>query len=117
MIDSHIAIFILTGLPEFDLPSLDPIIYEFGKLVFDIDAIHGKIKISNFTCEGLAKTRFAAVKAYFLDNDFRLEIDVQIPKITGCGECDAVGTLGGFRIGGKGKVAIHFVHFFHRKAL
>ncbi|XP_012215636.1 uncharacterized protein [Linepithema humile] len=90
------------GLPEFDFPPLDPITYEFGEATFDVGMVHGDIKISNFTSKGLAKTRFIGVRTHFLNNNFRLEIDVQIPKIAGTGKCDAVGTIGGIRMGGKG---------------
>ncbi|XP_067214602.1 uncharacterized protein [Linepithema humile] len=90
------------GLPEFDFPPLDPMTYEFGQAVFDINVIHTELNVSNFVFEGMAKTRFVAVKVDFVDNNFQAVIDVQIPKIVGAGEYKAVGTLAGFRINSKG---------------
>nr|XP_012222227.1 PREDICTED: uncharacterized protein LOC105672092 isoform X3 [Linepithema humile] len=89
-------------LPEFDFPPLDPFTFEFGNVVFDRDAIHGVVNISNFIGEGLSKTRFLAVRPYFDDEVFRLEVDLQTPKLTGSSEISVEGTVHGFRINGKG---------------
>jgi hypothetical protein len=111
MFDSHIALFILTGLSDFGLPPLDPIAFEVGKITIDISAIHADGTVSNFNFVGLSKLRFVAMKAYFLDNDVRLEINVYIPQLAGTGYGDGGGTLlGGIGLRGKGK-AIHSVHF------
>lgn len=107
-------IYYYIGLPQFDFPSLDPLIYEFGSGKFDSGIIHGAINVSNFNIEGFAKTHFLNARSHFFDDIFHLEIDIQIPKITGFGECDARGNLGGFRMGGKGKT-IHY--FFYQKIL
>ncbi|XP_067214452.1 uncharacterized protein [Linepithema humile] len=79
------------GLPEFDFPPLDPFTFEFGNVVFDRDAIHGVVNISNFIGEGLSKTRFLAVRPYFDDEVFRLEVDLQTPKLTGSSEISVEG--------------------------
>ncbi|XP_012215638.1 uncharacterized protein [Linepithema humile] len=93
---------LIKGLPEFDFPPLDPMTYEFGSAVFDINAIHGEANVSNFVFEGMAKTRFVAVKVNFVDDNFQAVVDLQVPKLAGAGEYEAVGTLAGFRINGKG---------------
>nr|XP_012222222.1 PREDICTED: uncharacterized protein LOC105672090 isoform X1 [Linepithema humile] len=90
------------GLPEFDFPPLDPIIYKCGNAVFDRGAIHGVANVSNFIGEGMSKTRILNARSHFADEIFRLEINVQVPKLTGSGELKAEGTLAGFRISGKG---------------
>ncbi|XP_012215633.1 protein takeout-like [Linepithema humile] len=94
------------GLPEFDFPSLDPITFEFGNAVFDNGPIHGVVNVSNFIIEGFAKTRFLGVRSHFDDKIFQLDIDIQIPQIAGSGEVNAVGILGGFRMGGNGLVNV-----------
>lgn len=111
-----IDLFIITGLPEFDLPPLDPLFFEFSTFVFDKGALHGVVNISNFIFTGLANTRFLAVRSHFGNKLFRLEIDLQVPKVEGSGACNAVGMLAEFRMGGKGKT-IHFVHYFNHNAL
>ncbi|XP_067214454.1 uncharacterized protein [Linepithema humile] len=90
------------GLPEFDFPPLDPFFYEYGKAVFDRGLVDGVANVSNFIGEGYAKTRFLGVRSHFADKVFRLNINVQIPKLTGSGELEAKGTIIGYRISGKG---------------
>ncbi|XP_011699131.1 PREDICTED: uncharacterized protein LOC105456635 [Wasmannia auropunctata] len=68
-------------LPEFDFPSLDPLVYKYGKVLLNSDEIRGELIISNVTCIGISKAHFSDVRTHFLDDIFHLEIDVQIPKV------------------------------------
>ncbi|XP_011705289.1 PREDICTED: uncharacterized protein LOC105460537 isoform X2 [Wasmannia auropunctata] len=90
------------GLSEFDFPALDPLLYEYGKAVFNTDIIHAEVIISNLTIIGISKTHFNGVRAHFLDDVFRLEIDTVIPKIFLKGTAKLDGTLGILRIVDKG---------------
>ncbi|XP_067209574.1 uncharacterized protein [Linepithema humile] len=96
----------MIGLPEFDFPPLDPLIYEYGNAILDSGIIYGMINASNFVINGLAKTRFLGARSYFVNEVFRLELDIQIPQIAAFDEIDSVGTLGGFRMGGHGYVNV-----------
>ncbi|XP_012215621.2 uncharacterized protein [Linepithema humile] len=92
----------VTGLPEFDFPPLDPFFYEYGKAVIDRGLVDGVANVSNFIGEGYAKTRFLGVRSHFADKVFRLNINVQIPKIVGSGELETESILAEFKINGKG---------------
>ncbi|XP_029173972.1 uncharacterized protein LOC114942716 [Nylanderia fulva] len=92
----------IKGLPEFDFPPLDPLSYKHGTFDFDRGEVHGKITIKNAIAYGLKNAKFAAVRAHFLDDIFRLEIDTQVPKLFLEGDCEAEGRIGGFKMGGKG---------------
>lgn len=43
-----------------------------------------------------------AVRSHFSNDFFRLVLHIHISKIFADGSCDASGTLGGFRMGGRG---------------
>jgi len=94
----------LIGLPEFDFPPLEPLIYEYEKFKFNYDEIRGEIIISNITVIGPSKARFFDVKAYFLDDIFRLEIDVLFPKLFGEGGLSVNSSLYIFKITDKGMI-------------
>lgn len=99
-----INLFILIGLPEFDFPSLDPLVYEDGRVVFNSGEIRGEVIFSNVTAIGLSKARFSDVRTHFLNDVFRLEIDVQMPKLYGEGYVELDGTINLFRVTGKGTI-------------
>lgn len=102
----------MTGLPEFDFPPLEPLFYKFGTVVYDAGLIHAKMNISNFNGDGLSKTLFLAARSHFVDEIFQLEIDTQIPKFSGSGEVEAIGSVGPFSLNGNGKST----HFFIEKS-
>jgi len=104
----------MTGLPEFDFPPLDPIIYDYAHAVFDAGAINVAINISNFICVGFAKTRFLNTRSHFADEVFHLEIDIEISKLTCAGKVDTAGTLGGFALTGKGKTVYSVISFIEK---
>ncbi|XP_011646912.1 uncharacterized protein LOC105433334 [Pogonomyrmex barbatus] len=91
------------GIPEIDFPSLNPLLYKYGKGIFDSGEIHAEVILINVTVTGLTESRLSDVKTNFLDNDiFRLEIDVHVPKMYINGFVTAIGTLGPFRLKSKG---------------
>ncbi|XP_024873345.1 uncharacterized protein LOC112455564 [Temnothorax curvispinosus] len=92
----------IIGLPEFNFPSLDPLFYKYGTAVFNSGLIHAEVILSNITTTGLSKTRFYDVRTHFLDDEFRLEIDAQVPRIFIEGAVKVDGTVGLFRIVGDG---------------
>ncbi|XP_067214445.1 uncharacterized protein [Linepithema humile] len=92
----------IKGLPEFDFPPLEPINYESGTAIYEGGVIHAVVNVTNFIGEGLPQTHFLAVKSHFSDQIFHLEIDTQIPKITGSGDIVGRGNVAGFPINGKG---------------
>ncbi|XP_071560684.1 uncharacterized protein [Temnothorax nylanderi] len=92
----------IRGLPEYDFPSLDPVLYENGKLLVTADELHGELTASNITAIGLAKTRFFDVRTHFLDDVFRLELDTQVPKLFVKGAVKMDGAVNVFRVLGNG---------------
>lgn len=90
------------GLPEFDIPSLDPYYTESYSMEHESGQLRGKISIADVRLYGLAKSRFLSVKPEMDGDFFRLEIDVEIPKLLIDGDYKAEGSLATFKIGGKG---------------
>jgi len=101
----------MTGLPEFNFPPLEPLNYDFGNIVVNRDFINGVGNVSNFMIKGLSEIRFLATRSHFVDKVFHLEIDIQMPNITGSGKLSAVGTLGGFTVIGIGKIVYSVISF------
>lgn len=64
--------------------------------------LRGKISIADVRLYGLAKSRFLSVKPEMDGDFFRLEIDVEIPKLLIDGDYKAEGSLATFKMGGKG---------------
>lgn len=94
----------MTGFPaEYEFPSIDPLLYGNDVGVFDKGQLHGEVIFKNITCEGYRKARIVAVRArHFGNNNFKLEINLRTPELFVQGSCEAQGTLGRFRMGGKG---------------
>lgn len=90
------------GIPKLDLPPLDPYLTEHQRTEYDSRDIHADITVSNVNTYGLAKTRFLAVRPQRSPDFFRLEVDIEMPKILIEGEYVAKGSLGTFLIGGEG---------------
>lgn len=100
----NIGVFILTGLPEFDFPTLDPLFYEYGKVVFNSGEIRAEVILLNTTAVGLSKAHFKDVRLHFFDDVFHLEVDTQTPRILIQGAVKMDGSLGAFRIAGEGTI-------------
>ncbi|CAL1686749.1 unnamed protein product [Lasius platythorax] len=94
----------LEGLPEFDFPRLNPFLYKYTKFVFNRNGIYGEIIGKNITLFGLPITRFLDVRPHFLDDVFRLEIDIQIPRVFAHGYATGEINLLGIRGSGTGQV-------------
>ncbi|XP_011705814.1 PREDICTED: uncharacterized protein LOC105461019 [Wasmannia auropunctata] len=96
----------MAGLPEFDFPPLDPLVYKYGRMVLNSAEIRGELIISNQTFAGISKTRIFDVKAYFLDDVFHLEIDTLIPKAFLKGAAKINGSLNIFRVVNEGTIIL-----------
>lgn len=92
----------IQGLPEFDIPLLDPYYIESHTTEYGNSQINGKVTGSDVRTYGLAKARFLSVKPEMTDDFFRLEIDLELPKILIDGNYDAYGAMDTLKIGGKG---------------
>ncbi|KYN07918.1 hypothetical protein ALC62_01100, partial [Cyphomyrmex costatus] len=90
------------GFPEFDFPPLEPIFYEYGKVVFDSGDIHAEVTVMNMSAAGLSKAQINDVRPHFLDDSFRLEVDAIVPNLILNGAVKMNGTIGIFRIVSKG---------------
>ena len=90
------------GLPEFDMPPLDPYYVDHHSAEYDSGSMRGKMSATDIRTYGIAKARFLSVKPE-LSNDFlRLDIDLELPKILIEGDYNADGFVGSFKIGGTG---------------
>ncbi|XP_070156096.1 protein takeout-like [Polyergus mexicanus] len=93
------------GLPEFDFPRLDPILYKDGKVIFNKNGINAEANV-NATVFGLALTRILDVRPHFLDDVFRLEIDIITPKMFIHSYVSGQANLFGMRARGTGNLNI-----------
>lgn len=92
----------MQGLPDFDIPVMDPYYMESNTFEYKFGKMQGKLTSKDVRTYGLAKARFLSVKPEMNDDFFRLEIDVELPKILIDGDYDAQGAMETFKIGGQG---------------
>jgi len=90
------------GIPELDLPTLDPFYTKRQRTVYDTGEMHADITVMDVNTYGLAKTRFLAVRPQYSEDFFKIEIDADIPKMLMEGSFKAEGSMGGFQLGGEG---------------
>ncbi|XP_011879790.1 PREDICTED: circadian clock-controlled protein-like [Vollenhovia emeryi] len=90
------------GIPKLDLPTLDPYFTEHERTVYETDQLRADITVMNVNTYGLAKAQFLAVRPQHSDNFFKLELDVDMPKMLIEGNYKAEGSLGTFQLGGEG---------------
>ena len=105
----------MIGLPEFDFPPMDPLFYEYGKVMLNSGELRGELIMSNVTAIGLSKARIFNARTQFLSHDvFRLEIGVQMPKLFLKGAAKINGSLSIFRIVNEGKI-ISFIIYINKE--
>ncbi|XP_018049396.1 PREDICTED: circadian clock-controlled protein-like isoform X2 [Atta colombica] len=90
------------GIPKLDLPVLDPYFTDHERTIYETNDMRADITVTNVNTYGLAKAQFLAVRPQHSDNYFKLEFDVDLPKILIEGNYKADGSLGTFQIGGEG---------------
>ncbi|XP_018377792.1 PREDICTED: uncharacterized protein LOC108770611 [Trachymyrmex cornetzi] len=97
----------IEGLPEFDFPPLDPLFYEYGKIMFNSGEIRGELIMSNTSAIGLSKGRIFNARTQYLSHDvFRLDIVQEIPEIIVKGAAKVNGSLSVFRVANEGNFNI-----------
>ncbi|XP_050463230.1 circadian clock-controlled protein daywake-like [Cataglyphis hispanica] len=94
------------GLPEFDFPRLDPILYKDGRIVFNRSLIYAEGNVINATVFGFGLSHFLDVRSHFLDDVFRLEMDILMPKIIIYSYVDGQSNLFGMRTNGRGQLNV-----------
>nr|XP_033333465.1 uncharacterized protein LOC117224561 [Megalopta genalis] len=92
----------IAGIPDLGLPALDPYFVETHLTTYDSGQLRGTLHATNVNTYGFAKARFLSVKPELNNDVFRLEIDVELPKLLIEGDYKADGSLGTFQIGGSG---------------
>lgn len=90
------------GLPELDMPPLDPYYVDHHSAEYNSGSMRGKMSATDIRTYGIAKARFLSVKPELTDDFFRLDIDLDLPKILIEGDYNADGSVGNFKIGGTG---------------
>ncbi|EFN85090.1 hypothetical protein EAI_14886 [Harpegnathos saltator] len=89
-------------IPELDIPVLDPFFTEKEHTKYQVDDINADITVMNVNTYGLAKMKFLAVRPTYADDFYKLEVDVEVPKVLIEGNYKAAGSMGAFQIGGEG---------------
>lgn len=92
----------MKGIPEFDIPALDPYFTDEQRTLYETEDMRADITIKNVNTYGLMKAQFLAVRPQYSDNFFKLELDVDVPKVLIEGNYKAEGVVGAFQIGGEG---------------
>lgn len=89
---------------------MEPLFYEYGKIVFDSGDIYAELIFSNITVIGLSKARFSDIRTHFHDDVFRVEIvDVFVPIMFLEGTLKVNGRMSIFRVAGEGTI-INFTY-------
>ncbi|EEB18814.1 protein takeout precursor, putative [Pediculus humanus corporis] len=95
--------YMVKGIPTLDIPPLDPFKLEETLLEYHNGQIHAKFGIRDYSLYGLRDLQYQNVRTYLDDlDDFRLEIDVFIPKIKSDGRYKLQGKFVKSEFGGKG---------------
>lgn len=94
--------FLSIGIPELNVPVLDPYVTDFESYNFEYGDVTGKMVVKNGQTYGLSNIKFHSLRPYHSKDNFRLDIDYSIPKVFMEGEYKAEGAIGTFRHNGKG---------------
>lgn len=90
------------GIPEFDLPSLDPYFIDKERTVYEGSDMTSDITVTNVNAYGLAKLNFLAVRPQHSADFFKLEVDALLPKALIEGNYQAEGSFSAMKFGGEG---------------
>ncbi|XP_033212571.1 uncharacterized protein LOC117170136 [Belonocnema kinseyi] len=94
---------IVKGIPELEIPQLDPFVINSIEQEFHNGILRGKMTVKNSKTFGASGHRFRSVKAHLEGDRFNIEMDVTVPKILLEGDYKGDGFISAFKIGGKGK--------------
>ncbi|XP_043501877.1 uncharacterized protein LOC122523950 [Polistes fuscatus] len=91
------------GIPELDMPPMDPFYDEYGEFEFGSNELHGKIITKDLYFYGFKNFKFLAVRPEYTGDRFKLEIDLTMPK--GLAEANFIvnANLISFKLNGKGR--------------
>lgn len=92
----------MEGIPKLDLPPLDPYFLEHQHTEYETGDLRADVTVKNVNIYGLSKITFLAVRPHHSDNAFRLEVDLELPKMLIEGNFKASGAYGALQIGGEG---------------
>ncbi|XP_072763889.1 protein takeout [Anoplolepis gracilipes] len=92
----------VAGVPKLELPPLDPYFLEHQHTVYETGDLRADITVKNVNIYGLAKCHFLAVRPHHSDDFFKLEVDLELPKMLIEGNFKANGAYGALQIGGEG---------------
>lgn len=84
------------------MPPLDPYYVDHHSAEYKSGTMRGKMSATDVRTYGIAKARFLSVKPELSDDFFRLDIDLELPKILIEGDYNADGSVGSFKLGGTG---------------
>ncbi|PSN55184.1 hypothetical protein C0J52_00607 [Blattella germanica] len=91
------------GVPELDLPPLDPFAFDMDEIRVRQGNLHGGATLRNSTAEGNGAMRFTQVRANLRNpGRFEMDIDFHHPTLFVEGEYDVEGRLVMFNLNGSG---------------
>lgn len=70
--------------------------------MYEINDLRADVTVTDTNTYGLAKTRFLAVRPQYSDTFFKLEMDVEIPKMLIEGNFKGSGAMGNLQMAGEG---------------
>ncbi|XP_058803116.1 uncharacterized protein LOC131671023 [Phymastichus coffea] len=90
------------GIPELGLPVLDPMEVDMMENEFHMGQLMGRFVLRDVKSYGAAKSIFQAVRPTRSADRMSLEVDFVMPKVFIEGDYKAEGSVGPYKIGGKG---------------
>ncbi|XP_014607693.1 PREDICTED: circadian clock-controlled protein-like [Polistes canadensis] len=91
------------GIPEFDMPPLDPFYDEYSLFEFGSNELHGKISTKDIYYYGFKNMKFLAVRPEYTGDRFKLEVDLSMPKGLAEGHFNIDANLVNFKLNGEGQ--------------
>lgn len=91
-----------TGIPEVNIPPLDPLVIEYTENEYQLGDVTGKFELRDVKTYGMAKTHFLAVRPRRSADRLNMEVDLEIPRIFIDGEYKGEGSIGPYKVAGKG---------------
>lgn len=82
-----------TGIPELNIPVLDPYATENASCTFEFDGVTGKLVVENAKSYGASNIKFNLLKPHHSENYFRLVMDFLIPEALVESDYEAEGTI------------------------
>jgi len=95
-------LFISAGLPEYDIPRLDPFFYERHHAFYDNGDVHADIDVTDINVYGMRNIHILSAKMYSSNDVVRTQAEVVFPDIALDGKIKINGSIGPFTLNNTG---------------